>query len=294
MRRLVLIVRLLATVGVGVLLFGSSTASARGAAFEGTITPGCVVPGQSLTIALHGTGADDLVYAQITYEDNAPGGGKQTIFARADSQGTFTTRFTIPATAMVGAGSVLVMAFDPAEMTVSYPADFTIGTAAGCSTPGVNEIIGSQASPFANFQVKKTCDPGVSGNAVFSLSVAVLRVTLEFPPLTLSCNGAEKDLPVLPLGSTVTLHESVLPTGAAAAADTKVMYPPLQVERPITIHNARAAAVVSPTPRPTSVVRLPPTGGGTPPNPTPWWLSLALVAVAVSTAGWIVARGRES
>src|SRR3989442_12447958 len=159
MRRLALIVRLLATVGVGVLLFGSSTASARGAAFEGTTTPGCVVPGQSLTIALHGTGADDLVYVQITYMDDAPGGGKQTIFSRADSQGTFTTRFTIPATAIVGAGSVFVTAFDPAEMTVSYPADFTIGAPAGCSTSGLDEVNGSEVSPFCGFQVNKTWSP---------------------------------------------------------------------------------------------------------------------------------------
>jgi hypothetical protein len=244
------------------------------------------VAGQPLTIALHGTGPDDLVYVEITYKDNASGGGKQTIFAHADNKGAFTVTFTIPATAAVGAGSVLVMAFDPAEVT-GASAEFTIGTAADCSTPGSNEIIGSHFSVVARYEVRKTCDPGVSGNAVFSLSVAVSRRTLDFPALTLACNGAASDLPLLPIGSTVTLHEVVLPTGASAGADTIVTIPPQQVERPIAIHNARATAVLASAPP-----RLPPTGGGMQRDATLWWLPLAVGAVALSTAGWIIARGR--
>jgi hypothetical protein len=90
----------------------------------------------------------------------------------------------------------------------------------------------------------------------------------------------------------VTLHEAVLPTGAAAAADTVVTMTPSDLEATpvtVTVHNAKAAAVV-PTPAP--VVRLPQTGGGTPADPAPGW-PLALAVVAVSTVAWSVATLRR-
>jgi len=302
--RWTVLARLLAPVGVGALLFACGiVASAAGAAFVGTIQPGCVVAGQPLTIALTGTGGNAVVYERITYADTAAGGGLQTTVGQADTQGAFTATFTIPATAESGAGSVLVIVFDPEEAAVSYPANFTVGTSASCSNPGVSQIVGAHFSLVARYQVKKVCDPGVSGNAVFRIAITVgvrsstvgspqstvnAIATFDFPAtLTLSCNGAPGFLPTLPLGSAVALHEAVLPTGAAAAGtDTKVDYPPQQAQLPVTIHNARASAISASTPP-----ALAQTGAGRQFASVLW--RLALVALLVWADAWILVNVRR-
>jgi hypothetical protein len=114
--------------------------------------------------------------------------------------------------------------------------------------------------------------------------------------LSAACNGAAARIYGLSTDVVVALHEIELPSGAAAAADTQVtmiLGDYYATPAPtVTIHNVRAAATVSPTPTPTSVIRLPVTGGGMPRGEAPWWLPLALGAAVISIAGWIIARGR--
>jgi hypothetical protein len=135
--------------------------------------------------------------------------------------------------------------------------------------------------------VKKTCDTGVAGNATFSATIQVkfdsqLQTTLSVPvSLTLACNGAAKLLPTLPATSVITLHESSLPTGAAAAADTKITVGTTAAAT--TINNAKAA---------TAVVVLPPTGRPASIPVLPWPALALLGLIAVAGAGLTLRQRR--
>jgi hypothetical protein len=87
----------------------------------------------------------------------------------------------------------------------------------------------------------------------------------------------------------ITLHETVLPTGAATpAADTKITIGAAAVTT--TIHNAKAAVVATPTPTPTPVIVLPATGQPASTPGFPWPALVLLGLIAVAGAGLILRR----
>lgn len=297
--------RLLPLVGMAAFLLAapaSSASAAGGSAPSGTIQPGCVHPGDQLTVALTGRGTNEVFLVRITYNDSAGGGGTQSKVGQPNSTGTFDATFRIPTTATAGVGSVDVLSVGAVEAAQSYPANFTVGVGAeSCPSPGSVDINLAPFSGQFNYFVHKTCDPGVSGGAIFTLRVTVAYLfstvgspqatrvivgTIDLPSsmnLRLACNGTSLSLPTLPLGSSVLLHEVGLPTGAAASADTTVAYPPTTPTSNVAIHNAKAATAVTPTSRPPVLAQ---TGQGQPNSPfAPW---LVLIAGAGLIAGTLM------
>ncbi len=289
------ITRVLPAAMAAIMLLSSGIhASALGAGFQATVAPDCVVPGQQLTIRVPYLVAGTVMSVRANYTDSTAGGGVQYATGRANAQGVFTATITIPTTATSGNGSLAVfLAAGPVvgtfEAEIGF-GTFLIRTGAGaCPSPGVATIDGTHFTNAVGYDVKKTCDAGVTGNAVFSMSAMVGEAgRFLFPPITLACNGAAVTLPALPIfASTVTLHETTPATGATAAADTVFTLPP--ASQPVTIHNAKAAAAATPTP----VVQLAGTGGGSPPELAPLSLALVLLALVLLAVASIPRSSRE-
>jgi hypothetical protein len=290
------ITRVLPAAMATVALVGSGIqASAAGAGFTATVTPNCVVAGQHLTVTGPHLFAGTVVSIRASYTDSATGGGTQYLAGYPNAQGVFTATIPIPSTASAGNGSLTILLASPIMQTSpgSFEVEAELGTGTfqiqngtgACPSPGQATIFGSHFSSATAAAVKKTCDAGVSGNAVFAMSATIGEAgRFVFPPVTLACNGPEANLPALPtFASTVTLHEATPATGAIAAADTVFTLPPSS--DPVTIHNAKATAAVTPTP----VVTLARTGGGTP-SGLPLWPGLLVGALVASTVAWIFAR----
>jgi hypothetical protein len=226
----------------------------------------------------------------------------QNVTLEKTAAGDVTYSWTVASNAPPGEAVVSVTTIPRTQTAAIGRGVFMVGTAGQCTAPSeTGPFYGSSILPAAPTSVKKVCDAGVSGSATFRVSVLVVTgnssATFTLPAgwnLTAACNGEPAPLPALGRDIVVTLHEAVLPTGAAAAADTAVTITPADVEgTPVTVsvHNAKAAAVV-PTPSP--VARLPQTGGGMQSERAPGWLPLlALGAAAISAVAWIVAIPRR-
>ena len=261
-----------------VVLASTIQASALGAGFEATVQPDCVAAGQQLSIRVPNLAAGTVVSVRVNYTDSAPGGGTQYATGYPNAQGVFTATISIPTTAGAGAGSLTLFVGDQHEDAELGTGTFRIQTgASACPSPGATTIFGSHFSNAVGYPVKKTCDTGVSGSAVFAMSATVGEAgRFVFPSVTLACNGPAVTLPALPIfATTVTLHEATAATGATAAADTVFNLPPPSA--PVTIHNTKAAAAATPTP----VVVLARTGGGIPPEAPPMSLALVLLGLAL-------------
>lgn len=286
--------------------FGTGASAAGGSSlFEATIAKACLYPGQDQTVTV--TPGWEAMDITVTYHN----GTKQTVNP-VRANGVQVATWTVASNAPAGTATVLITAFigppgpEGSAGIASARGYFNIGLAGQACTPppdlGLGPVRGVFVGlPSAPTPVKKVCDAGVTGTAVFSLSVTTPRdlITLRLPAsmnLSVACNGAAGRIYGLSTDVVVTLHEIGLPSGAAAAADTQVtmiMGDYYATPAPtVTIRNVRAAAIVSPTPTPAPVVRLPTTGGGRHRDEAPWWPLVALGAVSISTAAWMVARGR--
>lgn len=287
--------------------FGTGASAAGGSSlFEVAVAKPCLYPGQVQTVTV--TPGWEAMDITVTY----PNGTKLTVNP-VRANGVQVASWTVASNAPAGLASILITTFigppgpEGSAGVARAVAPFTIGVAGQTCTPPPDNgpirgiFVGLPAAPTP---VKKVCDQGVTGTAVFSLSVTTPRdlITLRLPAsmnLSLPCNGEARRIIGLSTDVVVTIHEVVLPSGAAAAADTQVtmiLGDYYATPAPtVTIHNARAAATVSPTPTPRPVLRLPSTGGGAPQDQrAPWWLWLALGTAAIASAGWIVARHRTS
>src|SRR5207237_9116258 len=98
-----------------------------------------------------------------------------------------------------------------------------IHPASPCPNPNTSSISGSfiEATQVGG-EVKKTCDAGVTGDAVFTATIHVnagdFSTTVSLPEgleLTLACNGDSETLPKLPVGSTLKPHDTPPPAAAA-------------------------------------------------------------------------------
>jgi hypothetical protein len=268
--------------------------------FTLTISQPCVQPGgvQTITVPLGGAG---VVHVVVTYPD---GSRTHQVVGVPDTGGTFVYRWTIEPNAPAGLAEVWVTVLFPTVSSAVADFHFNIGANGQPCTQPPNEgpLHGAWFTGIAApTTVKKVCDTGVSGAAVFRLSVVLPPLgrqqysdAFTLPSssdLTVACNGAAIPFPALAFGIVVTMHEIRLPVGAAPSADTSVrMVDSTGAPGPtVTVHNAQAAAVVS-TRSPAPAVRLAQTGGVTSSDPPPTWL--ALIALLVSTAAWIFASMR--
>jgi hypothetical protein len=296
--------RLLAAGGAAGLLIGLGGATQAFAAvtypFTAEITLACANVGQTEVINVHAA-ADALIHIEVTINDSTANGGTQNGTGLTDANLNFKDQWTVAAVSTSTTASVRVWAL------------LANGVATGTQTFDIHPVSAPCPTVFANRfngiaietaqvggNVKKTCEIGVSGTALFSptfhvkvIEASQLSTTITAPAgftLPLDCNGASKALPFLPVTSTITLHESRLPTGAAAAADTTIT---IGVEATTTtINNAKAAVVATPTPTPTPIVVLPATGqpASTPGIP---WPALALLGLIAVAGGSLVLRRRN-
>jgi MYXO-CTERM domain-containing protein len=241
--------------------------------------------------------ADALIHIEVTIDGSTANGGTQNGTGLTDANHNVKDQWTVAPVSATTTASVRVWALLANGVATGHGSFDIHPATAPCPTAFANTFNGiAIETAQVGGNVKKTCDAGVSGTAVFQptfqvnvIEASELSTTITAPAgltLPLDCNGTSKALPVLPVSSTITLHESTLPAGAAAASDTTIT---IDVEAvTTTIHNARAAAVATPTPTP--VVVLPATGqpASTPGIPWPAFALLGLIAVA--GAGLILRR----
>jgi hypothetical protein len=231
----------------------------------------------------------------VTIGTSTVNGGTQNGTGIPESDGTFTDSWKV-ADVSASTGAVVRVYVLTLGGVASGTNQFTIHPANDpCPTPHPLTITGTFIDVTqVGGDVKKACDQGVTGNATFAATIQINvdgpLTTVTLPAnasLPLACNGESQTLPKLPVGSVITLHETVLPTGAATpAADTKITIGAAAVTT--TIHNAKAAVVATPTPTP--VIVLPATGqpASTPAMP---WPALALLGlIAIAGAGLVLRR----
>jgi hypothetical protein len=294
--------RLLAATGAAGILIGLGGATQ---AFATTTTPSftaelaltCANVGDTQKITVVAPG-DALIHIEVAIGTSTANGGTQNGTGLTDANHTFTDQWTLGAVAANAAATVRVWALEPGGVAAGSGTFEIHPQATACQTPFASRINGNviDTGQFGG-TVKKTCDTGVSGTAVFAPTIHIkvsydshLETTIALPAnlsLSLQCNGDAKQLPVLPTTSTITLHESTLPTGAAASEDTTITIGNAAVTA--TINNAKAAVVTTPTPTPTAIV-LPATGqpASTPGIPWPAFALFGLIAIA--GAGLVLRR----
>lgn len=278
--------RLLAAGGAAALLvgLGASTPALAASPFTATIELQCLAGGQTQLITVNAT-SRALVNIEVRINNSTANDGTKNGTGLANADGVFADQWVVADVTASTTASVTVTVLGP-QGVQQGTGQFTIHPSASgaCQSPQQVTIQGftietTQIAP----QVKKTCDAGLTGNASFTIAIKVATegglVTINVPTgttVTLPCNGDPTTLPKLPVFSTITLHEVSTPTGAVAAADTKItVSSTLGVT---TIHNAKAA--VAPVTPPV----LPATGkpAGTPSLP---WSALALLGLVLAGVG---------
>ena len=279
--------RLLASAGAaGILVgLGGATQAFATSPFAATIQLSCATVGATQNITVH-TAQNVLVHIEVTINGSTANGGTTHGTGLPDASGNFKDEWTI-ATVPEGMATVRVWAL-LLDGVATGRGSFLVRPANQlCPSPVQIPFFGDFVDTTqVGGTVKKTCDTGVSGNAVFAPTIQVkvafdsaLNTTIVLPAglsITLACNGDSKALPKLPPTSVITLHEATLPTGAAAAADTKVTVAASPAAT--TIHNAKAAVVVlPPTGRPASVPMMP-------------WLAIALLGLIAAGTGLVLRR----
>ena len=274
---------------VAALLPGAGIgASAAGAGFIATVTPACVLAGGAITVNIPELPAGSTVAVRLSYS-TANGGGTVYASGTANSQGIFNTTLALPTTATPGNASLAILT---AALSVDQfgAGTITVGTAAGCPSPGPATITGQGEIAASTTTVKKSCASGLSGNAVFGVMVGFGEGgSFQFPDITVACNGTATLPPLAAGGVTVTLHEASPPPGAVAAADTTVTLS--AATNPITIQNNEAASTATPAP---SARVLPLTGSPSHSDPTPLALLAILAGAAMVVAAAVSLRKRES
>jgi hypothetical protein len=301
-----LIKRLLAASGAAGLLIGVAgvtQAVASGPPFTGQILLACANVGETQKITIEAAG-DSLIHIEVAIAGNTANGGTQNGTGVTDANHNFKDEWTLASVSVTTTANVRVWALT-ADGVATGQGTFTIQPAAApCASPAPTSINGNFVDVTqVGGSVKKTCDTGVSGTAVFSATIHInvrydanLATTIALPAdlgLSLACNGESQQLPLLPPTSTITLHESTLPTGAAAAAATTITIGTQALTA--TNNNAKAAVEATPTPTPAptptpSAIVLPATGhpAGTPGIPWPAFGLVGLVAIA--GAGLVLRR----
>jgi len=296
--------RLLAASGAaGILIgLGGATQAFAVAPLSGEISLACVTVGETEKITVT-TAGDALVHIEVTIGASTVNGGTANGTGLTDANHTFKDQWQVAAVTAITTATVRVWVLTSTGVATgnqSINTTFDIHpVSAPCGTAFARTFTGNYIDTGQyGGTVKKTCDAGVSGTAVFAPTIHIVSystqdsTTFALPAslsLSLECNGAAKQLPVLPTTSTITLHESTLPAGAAAAADTTITIGNAAVTA--TINNAKAAVVTTPTPTPTAIV-LPATGqpASTPGIP---WPALALFGLIAITGAGLVLRRRS-
>lgn len=292
--------RLLAASGAAGLLIGlggatQAFATSSTPSFTAEIALACANVGDTQKITVVAPG-DAVIHIEVTIGSSTANGGTQNGTGLTDANHTFTDQWNLGTVSANTTATVRIWALEPGGVAAGHGTFEIHPVATACQTPFASRFNGDviDTGQFGG-SVKKTCDAGVSGTAVFAASIHIkvdsqLATTFALPAslsLSLQCNGDSEQLPVLPTTSSITLHESTLPTGAVAAADTTITIADAAVTA--TINNAKAAVVTTPTPTPTAIV-LPATGqpASTPGIP---WPALALFGViAIAGAGLVLRR----
>ena len=290
--------RLLAAGGTAGLLAGLGGATQAFAtnttpSFTAEVALACANVGDTQKITVVAPG-DAVIHIEVTIGTSTANGGTQNGTGVTDANHTFKDQWTLGTVSANTTATVRIWALEPGGVAAGNGTFEIHPHATACPTPFAKQFEGNviDTGQFGG-SVKKTCDAGVSGTAVFAPTIHIkvgdstqLSTTFALPAslsLSLQCNGAAKQLPVLPTMSSITLHESTLPTGAAAAADTTITIGNAAVTA--TINNAKAAVVTTPTP-----IVLPATGQPASTAGTPWPALALFGLIAIAGAGLVLRR----
>src|SRR2546426_1860485 len=247
-----LLKRLMAAGGAAGLLVGlGATPAFATTQFSASIAASCINSGQKQTITVD-SALDALVHIEVTIGGNTANDGTANGTGLVNANGTFSDEWTVGNVATTTSAGVRVWVLT-SEGVAHGSGSFSIQPAnSPCPTPSpVSISIGFIDATQVTGEVNKTCDAGVTGDAVFTATIHVVgntnadSTTISLPAgseLTLTCNGDSEPLPRLPVGSTITLHETTRPTGAAAAADTTITMHITEGVALTAIHNTKAAA----------------------------------------------------
>jgi hypothetical protein len=188
----------------------------------------------------------------------------------------------VPASTPAGPWTVSVFEFNTIG-DGSGVGQFSVGTApGGCPSPGVTRFETHEILQVVKYSIQKTCDAGLTGDAVFEPTVTIdPSTTIEFPAMKLQCNAAPAHFEAVPFGASIKLHEASPPAGTVAAADLTVG-PGSNTS--IVIHNAKASAGLSAPP----ARSLAATGG------SPLWPAALLIVGMVLVAAGALSVRRQS
>jgi len=289
-----LLKRLLAAGGAAGLLVGlGATPAFATSPFTATIELACANPDDTQTITVN-SAANALIHIEVTIEGSTVNDGTKNGTGLTNANGTFTDQWTVTDVSTTTSAAVEIWALTLQGVAEGH-GSFIIQPTTPCPSPNTSRISGSfiEATQVGG-EVKKTCDAGVTGDAVFTATIHVnagdFSTTVSLPEgleLTLACNGDSETLPKLPVGSTITLHETTRPAGAAAGADTTITMAVGEGVAVTTIHNTKAAAAVSPTPTARVLAQ---TGRPVSPASVPWLAIVLLGGVAAAGAGLALRR----
>ncbi len=287
--------RLLAAGGAAGLLVGlGATPAFATSPFVATIELACANPDDTQTITVN-SAADALIHIEVTIEGSTLNDGTKKGTGLTNANGTFTDQWTVTDVSTTTTAVVQIWALTLQGVAEGH-GSFIIQPTTPCPSPNTSRVSGSFIDVTqVGGEVKKTCDAGVTGDAVFSATIHVnagnLSTTVSLPAdldLTLACNGESENLPKLPVGSTITLHETTRPAGAAAGADTTITMAAGEGVAVTTIHNTKeAAAVVTPTPTARVLAQ---TGRPVSPASVPWMAFVLLGLFAAAGAGLVLRR----
>jgi hypothetical protein len=291
-----LIRTLVGIAGFGALLLLPIQAAAVGGSFTAIVGPDCVQPGGTLSIRIPTLAAGSVVSVRLT-SSTASGGSTVFLTGTLSANGTFTGTIKVPADATAASAQVAILVTGNGETEIGFGNIRVAGAADACPSPGTIGIAGDNTFPAAPYSLSKTCASGVSGSAVFALTMGAGEGgTFALPDVTAPCNGGAVALPELPAEFGLTLHEKTVPIGGKAAADLSLTIPP--ASNPIVIHNDAAVTATptptaQPTPAPTTST-LAFTGGGQPSGPPLWPLVVGLAGLLTALGGAYLRHRQQS
>src|SRR2546429_7520900 len=166
--------RLLAAGGAAGLLVGlGATPVFAAAPFSAIIELACANPGDTQTITVN-SGTDALIHIEVTIGGSTANDGTKNGTGLTNENGTFEDSWTIGTVSETSTAAIRVWALSGGGVA-SADSSFEIHpVAAPCPTSGTTSFYGGAIdTQQVGGSVKKTCDAGVSGNAVFTPTLHV-------------------------------------------------------------------------------------------------------------------------
>src|SRR5436305_3978789 len=168
-----LLKRLLAAGGAAGLLVGlGATPAFATSPFTATIELACANPDDTQTITVN-SAANALIHIEVTIEGSTVNDGTKNGTGLTNANGTFTDQWTVTDVSTSTTAAVEIWALTLQGVAEGH-GSFIIQPTNPCPSPNTSRISGSfiEATQVGG-EVKKTCDAGVTGDAVVTATIHV-------------------------------------------------------------------------------------------------------------------------